>query len=44
MFCGLGKKKEDSGYKLPDWSLTITKDDINGRIDNRVEDEMTESK
>ncbi len=44
MFCGIGKKKEESDKKLPDWGLSITLDDIEGRIDHRVDDEMTESK
>ncbi len=44
MFCGISKSKKDDGYKVPDWALSITKEDIVGRIDNRVEDEMTENK
>ncbi len=44
MFCGIGKNKKDDVQKQPDWGLSITKGDIKGRIDSRVEDEMTENK
>ncbi len=44
MFCGIGKNKKDNGPKLPDWTLSMTMEDIDGRIDHRVDDEMSESK